>query len=307
MRHTALALVLVGCAGSAEPATIDAAGTDVRSDSPALEQDTGSEPDSAAPVEDTAPGDVASSCMNGTRDGDETDVDCGGGLCPKCGAGRTCGGAADCASASCGTDGVCACALLDHCPAGTICVGKVCLAAAASCAATKAAHPTAPDGEYWIKPATGAAYRAYCDMALARELCTEAGGPVTGKTREGSGTNWSAVAKLDHKAGLCALHALKGPTYPFADLKAVSGQTMKTCAAFGFKADGTLGSCPYGTGAGRTKCGFTVTAVNRYGNSCTGCTLNAGTFRNYVVQGPIVAGSVLSDVAGTIKTTCLVR
>ncbi len=301
--------MLLGCAGSAEPA----AATDARpaADSATVAIETSSPPDSdgdsEAAIEDSAPEDVAPSCMNGTRDGDETDVDCGGALCPKCAAGRTCGGAADCASASCSTEGVCACTQLDHCPDGTSCVAKLCVAAAASCAATKTAHPTAPDGEYWIKPDMGAPYRAYCDMAQAKEICTEAGGPVSSRTREGSNLAWSAVAKLDHKMGLCALHALKGATYPFADLKAVAGQTMKTCAAFGFKGDGTLGSCPYGTATGRTKCGFTVSALNRYGNACTGCTLNAGNFRNYLVQGPITAGAVLTDFTGTVKTTCLVR
>lgn len=39
--------------------------------------------------------------MNGTRDGDETDVDCGGGLCPACADGKGCSSGADCASKVC--------------------------------------------------------------------------------------------------------------------------------------------------------------------------------------------------------------
>lgn len=306
-----VALLLLGCASGAEAKVeADARAADVIEDTAAEDtesDDTGESSDTGEPMVDTAPADVAASCMNGTRDGDETDVDCGGALCPKCVVGRTCALATDCASASCGTDGVCGCTLLDHCPTGTSCVARLCQAAVASCAATKTAYAGAADGEYWIKPATGAAYRAYCDMALGREICTEAGGTVTGKTREGSGINWSGHAKLDHKTGLCTLYALKGPTYPFEDLNAVAGQTMKTCAAFGFKADGTLGNCLFGSGAGRGKCGFTITTYNRYGNQCTGCTLNAGNFHDYTLQGPISNGTLITNFSGTIVTTCRVR
>ena len=38
------------------------------------------------------------SCSNGVRDGDETDIDCGGGACPACANGRACVAARDCAS-----------------------------------------------------------------------------------------------------------------------------------------------------------------------------------------------------------------
>src|SRR5437867_3232412 len=41
-------------------------------------------------------GDGGPSCTNGVTDGDETDTDCGGGTCPKCGVGATCSTAPDC-------------------------------------------------------------------------------------------------------------------------------------------------------------------------------------------------------------------
>ena len=41
------------------------------------------------------------SCSNGIKDGAETDVDCGGGACPRCDGGKTCSAAADCASDRC--------------------------------------------------------------------------------------------------------------------------------------------------------------------------------------------------------------
>jgi hypothetical protein len=47
------------------------------------------------------------SCANGVRDGDETDVDCGGKTCPACANGRSCGLPADCVSRAC-TDAKCA-------------------------------------------------------------------------------------------------------------------------------------------------------------------------------------------------------
>jgi hypothetical protein len=47
------------------------------------------------------------SCTDGTKNGAETDVDCGGGSCAPCGDGMQCVADADCLSASC-VDGVCA-------------------------------------------------------------------------------------------------------------------------------------------------------------------------------------------------------
>ena len=42
----------------------------------------------------------AGHCQNGVKDGDESDVDCGG-SCPACPQGKLCGGGADCASGTC--------------------------------------------------------------------------------------------------------------------------------------------------------------------------------------------------------------
>jgi hypothetical protein len=41
------------------------------------------------------------SCANGVRDGDETDTDCGGAICPACALGRACAAAGDCVSRAC--------------------------------------------------------------------------------------------------------------------------------------------------------------------------------------------------------------
>lgn len=52
-------------------------------------------------------------CMvDGTQNGDETDLDCGGSLCPACDLGQKCGSGADCQSGVC-ADGVCCDAACD--------------------------------------------------------------------------------------------------------------------------------------------------------------------------------------------------
>lgn len=47
------------------------------------------------------------SCDNGLKDGDETDIDCGGDRCPSCNDGKQCSVASDCKSQNC-EGGVCA-------------------------------------------------------------------------------------------------------------------------------------------------------------------------------------------------------
>ena len=58
-----------------------------------------------------------------------------------------------------------------------------CVAAQVSCAAQKSSYPASTDGVYWISPA-GVAHRAYCDMAISAELCTEIEGEHRGRTRD---------------------------------------------------------------------------------------------------------------------------
>ncbi|WAS95619.1 fibrinogen-like YCDxxxxGGGW domain-containing protein [Nannocystis punicea] len=83
------------------------------------------------------------SCSDGLKDGDESDVDCGGD-CSPCADDSTCHEAADCAS------GVCA---------GT-CVGLY-----ASCLELHGWQPNLPDGMYGIDPdGDGVAVEVWCDM-----------------------------------------------------------------------------------------------------------------------------------------------
>ncbi len=59
---------------------------------------------------------VGPSCMDGVKNGTETDVDCGGAACPKCANGKICNSLVDCLSASC-ANGICA-AIVPTCTDG---------------------------------------------------------------------------------------------------------------------------------------------------------------------------------------------
>ena len=67
-----------------------------------------------APVE-TTPSSTStggsSTCVDGKKSGDETDVDCGGGACSGCAVGQLCKANGDCATAACqgGTCAVASC------------------------------------------------------------------------------------------------------------------------------------------------------------------------------------------------------
>jgi hypothetical protein len=106
----------------------------------------------------------APTCNDGVKNGNETDVDCGGPSCPKCANGKACAVATDCASGVC-TGGVCVapppacsddvCGAQHNCPpcangktcsvggdcASGHCAGGVCVecATAADCTSTTAA------------------------------------------------------------------------------------------------------------------------------------------------------------------------
>lgn len=67
-------------------------------------------------------------CNDGTRNGDETDTDCGGKTCAACTIGKHCAAAGDCASASCAGD-QCACpsnmAIVTKAAGGAYCVDQI--------------------------------------------------------------------------------------------------------------------------------------------------------------------------------------
>ena len=197
-----------------------------------------------------------------------------------------------------------ACQTLADCEAGQNCLGQLCTPALASCAAVKAMSPAAKDGIYWIAPAAKA-QRAYCDMALGTELCTEVAGEHNGRTRDKAAIPYTMSSLLMPAQGVCKIWALRGTNdgIPFQSLAAYGSVPQGyTCIYLGFVLDGKLGGCLYGST--KTNCGFTIAAFYRYSNECTGCDVGAGSFDRWTKQGPISNGAVLSSTSGGAFTTC---
>jgi hypothetical protein len=108
--------------------------------------------------------------------------------------------------------------------------------------------------------------------------------------------------------GVCKMWAIRGTDdgHPFDELIAVEGVPAgQTCIRLGFMGDGALGECGYGTE--RSNCGFSATPLYWYGNTCTGCAKNNGSFDRWVLQGPAIRASTLSSMSGTEFTTCKIR
>ena len=198
-----------------------------------------------------------------------------------------------------------ACQSLSACAKGQNCVDELCVPALGTCAAQKNKYPASKDGVYWTgTDAQMQMHRSYCDMEEAIELCSDAEADRVGRTRDSSKLEYKMRAVL-LEDGLCKMWNLRAAAdnYPLWKLEAVAGvPAAQTCAKLGFVADGVLGSCPYGET--RTNCGYPVTPLNRYGNTCTSCVLNDGDFDHWVPQGPIKLGGVLSNASGTTFTTC---
>jgi len=101
-------------------------------------------PDQPVPPDKNMP---KPTCTDKIKNGNETDIDCGGGTCPKCANGKTCKGATDC------INGMCSGAKCSH---------------AGSCKALLGGNPSIKSGVYSIAPKKGgAAIMAYCDMTSA--------------------------------------------------------------------------------------------------------------------------------------------
>ena len=196
------------------------------------------------------------------------------------------------------------------CGDGFNCAGGACVRAAVSCAAHRSSNPNATDGVYWISPSGAAVMRAYCDMAVPVELCTEIKGEHTGgRTREGSATPFALSSILLWDQGECAIWSLRSQPdgVPFAPF--VISHPLTTCRAFGFKADGKLGACRYGDdGAnGFTGCGFSGPPNYLMGDICSGCEVGEGEHDRYVRMGPIHQSTVLTSADESTQTRCKVK
>lgn len=242
-----------------------------------------------------APGDVGSAGAGAVAAGETSDAGAGG---------------TDAAAGSAGADNGGAppvepqCRRLADCEPGNNCMAGSCVPALVSCAATKNSYPKAPDGVYWIAP-EASPQRAFCDMALSAELCTEIAAAHQGRTRDKAHLGYKMTSLLLLDQGVCKLWAIRSADtdHPFGGLKPVSGvAAAQTCVALGFAADGALGKCDYGTE--RTTCGFSATPLYWYGNSCSGCALNDGDHDRWTKQGPAIRADILSNATGTTFTTC---
>jgi hypothetical protein len=196
----------------------------------------------------------------------------------------------------------------DGCSAGFNCERGTCVAPTVSCAAQKSTYPASTDGVYWINPA-GTAMRAYCDMKIVTELCTEIEGEHHGRTREGSNLGYTMRSILHARDGQCGIWAVRAADgYPIRVLTMVAGQTLTTCQALGFVSDGVLNACAFGDSAGNSNCGYPFgTPYYQYGNLCAGCVIGDGESPTYVKQGPMHSSSVISTFDGSTQSFCKVR
>jgi hypothetical protein len=200
------------------------------------------------------------------------------------------------------------CADLRGCATGFNCESGVCVAATVSCAAHKSTYPTSPDGVYWISP-TGTPMRAYCDMQLQSELCTETEGDHRGRTREGSNLAYTMRSILHASANECSIWAVRGSAdgYPLHEIILVAGQKLGACQALGFPGDVSIASCAYGDNPGNSNCGFPLTVLYQWGNMCSGCVLGNGDFPVYTKQGPMHSSTLMSSFDGSTQSHCAVK
>jgi hypothetical protein len=138
---------------------------------------------------------TTANCDNGERDGDETDVDCGGVLCLPCSEGDTCAVDADCLGVVCRADKTCTRATPaptqtpTPAPSNTPTPAPTALPTAApspsptfspSPAPTPSPTPICPPGQYFIGPDCALCPRGkYKDVYGSLELCTSCLGGAT--------------------------------------------------------------------------------------------------------------------------------
>ena len=145
-----LILSLAGCSDETATPPVDSGQDTLKPDAPMPDapQPDQELPDAAVPdqaLPDAPVPDLpAPTCSDKLKNGAETDIDCGGGTCPKCGTAKACKACTDCSNGYCGA-------------------GKC--TAAASCAAIKKACTGATDGTYALV-GTGGPISAYCEMTF---------------------------------------------------------------------------------------------------------------------------------------------
>lgn len=210
------------------------------------------------------------------------------------------GGAAGSGGARCTGSGVSA-----GCTDGFNCSTGNCVPATVSCAAQKSSYPSSSDGVYWIGPP---AMRAYCDMRVPIELCTEVTQEHSGgRTRDGSNVTFALSSVLLWSQGECAIWALRAlpEGIPFGPY--LRTHPLTACQAFGFVADGQLGSCAYGDSPGYSGCGFGSPPLYQMGDDCAGCVVGDGPHDIYTRLGPLHESRVITSFDPSTQTRCKVR
>lgn len=122
---------------------------------------------------------VPSTCTDGVKTDDETDIDCGGTSCAACSFGQGCGTGADCVTTICDL-GVCVdCAIATDCPGeDTECATRFCTSGSCGVSlasyGTQLAVQTAGDCRVWICDGAGGEILQNDDSDIADDgtICT---------------------------------------------------------------------------------------------------------------------------------------
>lgn len=221
-----------------------------------------------------------------------------------------------CDGGVCGATGSCGPCGAVECPTGLACVLGTCRAPTAGCGPLKVRNPTAPSGEYLIAPG-GTPVWAWCDLSDAGvALCQEGTAkPYAVVTREGSQLEVAYVAQLDHGANACTLWKIRSVDGGFP-LAALVSNPKDACQALGFTLPSDAGvPCCYGTVASAgtgcpsvSSCGFSpATPSFRFGDQCSTCSVGNGASSQYVLQGSITTGLLLSNASGSSFLRCPLR
>jgi hypothetical protein len=193
---------------------------------------------------------VAATCADKKKDGTETDVDCGG-SCAKCGLGKACVGASDCASNKC-VGAKCVCATDAQCGTGKY------------CDATSACKVQLTQGKACTRPGectTGFCVDGFCCNTACTGTCQACSGALRGGGAANDGTCGAVKDNTDPKltctasppcgnTGICQAGACKktaaGTVCASAGCSGGSAVSQRTCDGAGTCSTATTTNCaPY--------------------------------------------------------------